>query len=132
MQYGQPRTLKLNPAKLLVLEGSHIFMSAAVTQNISKMINLKIFIDSDSDVRLSRRVFQDTQEMKKDSIWSVNNYLENIKPSYEREIEPTKQTSDIIIPHFGGGFNDHKLQKSKEYSSNIINACNLIMARLKE
>jgi uridine kinase len=39
---------------------------------------------------------------------SVANYMEYIKPSYEKEIEPTKQTSDIIIPHFGGGFNDHK------------------------
>jgi uridine kinase len=69
---------------------------------------VKVFIDSDSDVRLSRRVFQDTQENKKDLNESVANYLEFIKPSYEREIEPTKQTSDIIIPHFGGGFNDHK------------------------
>jgi uridine kinase len=56
------RTLKLKPAKLLVLEGMHIFMNPEITNNVSSLINLKVFIDSDSDVRLSRRVYQDTQE----------------------------------------------------------------------
>jgi uridine kinase len=44
--------------------------------------------------------------------WSINGYLEYIKPSYDTEIEPTKQSSDIIIPHFGGGFNDHKKESN--------------------
>ena len=55
------KQVTLKPAKLLVLEGTHIFMSPEVTQNLSTLINLKVFIDSDSDVRLSRRVYQDTQ-----------------------------------------------------------------------
>lgn len=55
------KTFKLKPAKLLVIEGMHIFMNAQVTKNVSSLINLKVFIDSDSDVRLSRRVYQDTQ-----------------------------------------------------------------------
>lgn len=45
----------------MVIEGSHIFMSPEITKNLSTLINLKVFIDSDSDVRLSRRVYQDTQ-----------------------------------------------------------------------
>lgn len=105
---GEDLKVNIQPAKLLVLEGSHIFMSNEITKNLSTMINLRVFIDSDSDIRLSRRVYQDTVENKKDLNWSINNYLENIKPSYDIEIEPTKQSSDIIIPHFGGGFNDHK------------------------
>lgn len=77
-------TVKLKPAKLMVIEGSHIFMNAEVTKNVSTLINLKIFIDSDSDVRLSRRVYQDTEEKHMDLETSVNNYLEFIKPSYEK------------------------------------------------
>ena len=52
---------------------------------------------------------------------SVSNYLAFIKPSYENEIEPVKQSSDIIIPHFGGGFNDHK-KESKPYPTKIRKA----------
>ena len=79
---GKEVTLRLKPAKLLVLEGNHIFMSPEDTHNISSLINLRVFIDSDSDVRLSRRVYQDTQEDKKDLNESINNYLDYIKPSY--------------------------------------------------
>lgn len=56
---GKEQTVKLEPAKLLVIEGTHIFMSPQVTKNLSSLINLKVFIDSDSDIRLSRRVYQD-------------------------------------------------------------------------
>jgi uridine kinase len=83
---GQDIKMKLKTAKLLILEGSHIFMSSEVTKNLSSLINLRVFIDSDSDIRLSRRVFQDTNENKRDLNWSINNYLENIKPSYDHEI----------------------------------------------
>ncbi len=50
-------------------------MSNEVTKNLSTLINLRVFIDSDSDIRLSRRVYQDTIENKKDLNWSINNYL---------------------------------------------------------
>jgi uridine kinase len=78
------KQVKLKPAKLLVLEGNHIFMNPTITKNLSTLINLKVFIDSDSDVRLSRRVFQDTQDKNMTLSDSVQNYLEYIKPSYER------------------------------------------------
>lgn len=71
-------------------------------------MDCKVFIDSDSDVRLSRRIYKDTQDDGIDLNDSINNYLQNIKPSYENEIEPCKIMSDIIIPHFGGGYDDHR------------------------
>ena len=97
--------LLLKPAKLIILEGSHIFME---DKPICGYIDSKIFIDSDSDVRLSRRIYKDTQDDGMDLNTSIVNYLENIKPSYEHEIEPCKIKSDIIIPHFGGGYDDHR------------------------
>lgn len=83
---GEELKVVVKPAKLLIIEGSHIFMSNEITKNLSSLINLKVFIDSDSDVRLSRRVYQDTIDNKRDLGWSINNYLEHIKPSYDREI----------------------------------------------
>lgn len=67
--------IKLRPAKLMVIAGSHIFMNPEITKNLSTLINLRVFIDSDSDVRLSRRVFQDTQDKHMDLNASVANYM---------------------------------------------------------
>ena len=57
-------------------------MTPEITRNLSTLVNLKVFIDSDSDVRLSRRVYQDTQERNMDLNSSVAKYLNYIKPSY--------------------------------------------------
>lgn len=101
--------LLLKPARLVIIEGSHIFME---NHPIYKYIDSKIFIDSDSDVRLSRRIYKDTQDDGMDLNESISNYLENIKPSYDSEIEPCKIKSDIIIPHFGGGYDDHRKEST--------------------
>jgi len=50
-------------------------MNPEITKNVSSLINLKVFIDSDSDVRLSRRVYQDTEERNMDLNNSIANYL---------------------------------------------------------
>ncbi len=46
-------------------------------------MDCKVFVDSDSDVRLSRRIYKDTQDDGVDLNTSIDNYLQNIKPSYE-------------------------------------------------
>lgn len=51
---------------------------------ISQYLDCKVFIDSDSDVRLSRRIYKDTQDDNIDLNESISNYLTNIKPSYEQ------------------------------------------------
>lgn len=128
--------LLLKPAKLVIIEGSHIYIDS---QPIHSYIDSKIFIDSDSDVRLSRRIYKDTQDDGMDLNDSIMNYLENIKPSYELEIEQCKIKSDIIIPHFGGGYDDHRKESTLDhmvdkvdYGSNILTARNLINAHIRE
>lgn len=66
------------------------------------MLDLKIFIDTDDDVRLSRRV------LKMDKKGTLNNlqdllykYETKIKPAYEKWIEPSKKYADIILPNYG-------------------------------
>ena len=60
------------PSKLIIVEGCHIFMNSLP---ICRYIDSKIFIDSDSDVRLSRRIYKDTQDDGKDLNDSIANYL---------------------------------------------------------
>lgn len=62
----------LKPSKLLVLEGNHIFMQSLPIQ---QYMDCKVFIDSDSDVRLSRRIYKDTQDDNVELNDSIKNYL---------------------------------------------------------
>ena len=67
------------------------------------MFDLKIFIDTDDDVRLSRRVLK--MSRNKNSLTSLQDllykYEKQIKPSFEKYIEPTKKFADIILPNYG-------------------------------
>lgn len=74
------KSIVLKPSKLLVIEGNHVFMQS---YPIWLYMDCKIFIDSDSDVRLSRRIYKDTQDNGIDLNDSIKNYLQNIKPSYD-------------------------------------------------
>lgn len=66
------------------------------------LLDLKIFIDTDDDVRLSRRVLKMS---KKGTLLNLQDllykYEKQIKPSYEKFIEPSKKYADIIIPNYG-------------------------------
>ena len=66
------------------------------------MLDLKVFIDTDDDVRLSRRVLKMS---KKGTLTNLQDFLykyeKQIKPAYEKYIEPSKKYADIIIPNYG-------------------------------
>lgn len=66
------------------------------------MCNMKIFLETDLDLMLSRIVIKGTaRKLKLETI--VQRYLKFMKPSYEKWIEPTKGFADIVIPNFGQG-----------------------------
>ena len=68
------------------------------------LLDLKVFIDTDDDVRLSRRVLKMS---KKGTLTNLQDllykYEKQIKPAYEKWIEPSKKHADIIIPNYGFG-----------------------------
>lgn len=76
-----------------------------------KKMNIKIFVDTDEDVRLSRRVLKYLDSFGK--TMSLDGFLEGyfkfVKPGYERYVEPSKKYADIIIPNYGFSFTDAKL-----------------------
>jgi uridine kinase len=87
------------PTDLIILEGHLIFTSP----KLMELLDLKVFIDTDDDVRLSRRVLK--MSKKGGSLAGLQDllykYEKQIKPAYERYIEPSKKYADIIIPNYG-------------------------------
>jgi uridine kinase len=93
------RTEKVTPTNLVILEGHLIFTN----QELMNLLDLKVFIDTDDDVRLSRRVLKHSK--KGGTLTSLQDllykYEKQIKPAYEKYIEPSKKYADVIIPNYG-------------------------------
>lgn len=87
-------TLCIANADVIILEG--IF--ALYYPELLELSDLKIYLDSDSDIRLARRMQRDILERGRNVESVLNQYLETVKPSHLAFIEPTKKNADIIVP----------------------------------
>jgi uridine kinase len=96
----QKKTKEIYPAKVIVVEGILIFTNP----ELRNLMNLKVFVDSDSDERLIRIIQRDVNERGRDLQLSINHYLNFVKPMHNQFIEPSKRFADIIIPI--GGHNE--------------------------
>lgn len=95
----KPSEVLVQPKRIVVFEGILAFYDPA----IRKMIDLMIFVDTDPDVRLIRRVSRDITERGRSLDSVFDQYLKTVKPMHEAFIEPTKKYAHIILPE--GGFN---------------------------
>ncbi|XP_006647152.1 uridine kinase-like protein 3 [Oryza brachyantha] len=91
---------KVNPSDVIILEGILVFHDSRVRD----LMNMKIFVDTDADVRLTRRIRRDTIDKGRDIKTVLDQYSKFVKPAFEDFILPTKKYADIIIPR--GGDND--------------------------
>jgi len=97
-------TVALKPNKIVILEGLHVLAE----ESIRKLLDIKVFVDTDPDVRILRRVLRDIEERGR-TIQSVHDqYLKTVKPMHEAFIEPSKKYADLIIPE--GGHNEVGIQ----------------------
>ncbi len=85
------------PAEIIIVEGILLF----TTPGICSLFDLKIFVDTDPDVRLLRRVERDIRERGLTLSAVHAQYLASVKPMHELFVEPTRQYADLIIPHGG-------------------------------
>lgn len=92
----------LEPTDLIIVEGRLVFYD----ERIRSKCDLKIFLDTDEDIRLSRRVYKDVLVRKKKVVDVIDRYLKFIKPDFEKFVLPSKKYADIIIPNYGGGFSN--------------------------
>ena len=102
------RTLTVRPAKVIVVEGILIFAEP----ELCRQMDIKIFVDTDADVRILRRIVRDTRDRGRDLESIVNQYLTTVKPMHERFVEPSKRNADIIVPE--GGHNQVALDMIME------------------
>lgn len=94
-----PEVVKINPTKVIVVEGILIFEN----EELCNLIDIKVFVDADPDVRIIRRLLRDVKERGRDIDSVTNQYLCTVKPMHEQFVDPSKKRADIIIPE--GGFN---------------------------
>ena len=91
------KTVTVKPARVLVVEGILIFADKAVCDEL----DIKIFVDTDADVRILRRIVRDVRDRGRSLESVVNQYLTTVKPMHEQFVEPSKRNADIIIPEGG-------------------------------
>lgn len=90
-------TIHVEPKPVIIIEG----IMTLLNKKLRDMMDLKIFVDADSDERLIRNIQRDIVERGRDVKMVVDRYLEVLKPMHEQFIEPTKRYADVIIPQGG-------------------------------
>jgi uridine kinase len=84
----------VEPTDVIVLEG----ILALYDDDVNDMLDLHIYVETDADVRILRRIERDVVDRGRDLEGVMDQYLSTVKPMHEQFIEPTKKDADIIIP----------------------------------
>ncbi|KXO16854.1 uridine kinase [Peptoniphilus sp. GNH] len=91
--------LKIEPAEVIIVEGILILYE----EEVRELLDIKIFVDTDSDVRIIRRILRDIKERGRTLDSVIMQYLNTVRPSHLQFIDPSKRYADIIVPE--GGYN---------------------------
>ena len=92
-------TVRLVPQPVILLEGILIFAD----EELASEMDIKIFVDTDADERILRRILRDVRERGRTLESVVEQYLTTVKPMHEQYVEPSKRRADIIM--LQGGHN---------------------------
>jgi uridine kinase len=95
----QPETRWVKPREVLIVEG----ILCLTNKNLRDLMDIKVYVDCDSDLRLSRVIRRDLNERGRNVNQVLDRYEKTVRPSHLQFIEPTKRFADIIIPQ--GGMN---------------------------
>lgn len=90
-------TILINPTPVIVLEGIMLF----VEKVLCDLMDIKVFVDTDADVRILRRIVRDVKERGRSLESVIGQYLTTVKPMHEQFVEPSKRRADIIVPEGG-------------------------------
>ena len=92
-------TITIHPQPIVVIEGILIF----VEPELRDLFDLKIYVDTDADIRFIRRLKRDIEERGRTTESVINQYLETVRPMHLEFVEPSKRYASVIIPE--GGYN---------------------------
>jgi len=85
--------LEIAPRKVIIVEGILIFENKALCEEM----DIKIFVDTDADVRLARRIRRDVRKRGRSLDSVLQQYLTTVKPMHEQYVEPSKKNADLVV-----------------------------------
>ena len=92
-------TVLIQPAPVIIVEGILIFQDP----RLRELMDIRIFVETDADVRILRRALRDVEERGRSMQSVVQQYLTTVKPMHEQFVEPTRKYADIVV--LEGGHN---------------------------
>lgn len=87
-------TITIIPNKVIIVEGILIFEN----KELCDLMDLRIFVDTDADLRIIRRIKRDVLERARSLESVMNQYMDTVKPMHEQYVEPSKRNANIIVP----------------------------------
>ena len=90
-------TQRIEPSRIIIVEGILIFENEALRD----LMDIRIFVDTDADIRLCRRVKRDVNKRGRSLESVLQQYQETVKPMYEKYVEPSKKYAHILVPEGG-------------------------------
>jgi len=96
----KPESMPVDPLPVVVVEGILIFFD----ERMRRLMDLKVFVDCDADIRFIRRLKRDLQERGRSVESVIEQYLTTVRPMHQQFVAPSMRYADIILPE--GGFNE--------------------------
>ena len=90
-------TIRLVPCRVIIVEGILIFEN----EDLRNLMDIKIFVDTDADIRLCRRIKRDVNKRGRSLESVLEQYKNTVKPMHERYVEPSKKYADLVVPEGG-------------------------------
>ncbi len=109
------QTIHQAPRDVIILEGILILDD----QRLRNLMDIKVYVDTDDDIRLARRILRDINERDRTVESVIKQYTEVVKPMHHQFIEPTKRYADIIVPE--GGYNQVAIDLLTTKIASILN-----------
>ena len=94
------KTIRIVPRKVIIVEGILIFEN----KELRDLMDIRIFVDTDADVRLCRRILRDVEERGRSLESVLSQYQNTVKPMHEMYVEPSKKYANIIVPEGGQNY----------------------------
>ena len=105
----------VKPSKVIIIDGILIFEN----KELRDLMDIKVFVDTDADLRLARRILRDVRDRGRSMESVINQYTTPVQPMHEEIVEPSKKYADVIIPE--GGFYSVAVQMLIQIIRSIVN-----------
>ena len=97
VQNRSNETIRIDPERVIIVEGILIFEN----QQLRDLMDIKIFVDTDADIRICRRMKRDVNKRGRSIESVIAQYQQTVKPMHEKYVEPSKKYADLVVPEGG-------------------------------